>query len=138
MKKQAGIAVGEVLTLMIIFAIFMGIAYTTYQNYTRHTHYQTIVKTITAYKKGVETCYEKHHSLRHCNLGTRYIPRARLAYKKNKLIHTLRVRHGVISVIPSTKYGITSHDTYTLTPTIYKGVVTWKEGGKGVERGYAS
>lgn len=134
-KPKTGFTLMELMIVIAIIGILVAVALPSYQNYTRRAYYTEIVQATLPYKLGVTECYQTVSTLDLCRSGLHGIPQEQ---QNIGLVKRISVgQHGTITVIPNEKHGITSDDTYILTPLLENHRLTWISSGKGVNNGYA-
>ncbi len=107
----------------------------TVQLYDQRSIYSEVVNATAPYRVAVGECYALLEKLDNCNAGTNRIPRA---LGTTGMVKSLTVEKGVITVVPVAGNGITSEDTYIVTPTPQaNGTLVWTASGGGVSKGYA-
>jgi len=138
MHNQSGFTLLELMITIAIVGILAAIAIPSYQDYTRRAAYSEIVIQTSPYKIGVMSCYNLLGTMTGCDTGTNDLPPA--ISGGAGLVASLSVKDGQITVTPNNQKGITSADTYVLTPELPDGTanaVTWVSSGGGVDKGYA-
>lgn len=136
-QLQKGFTLIELMITIAIIGILATIAIPSYQNYTRKAAYSEVVNQTASYKISVMECYHLTGGLGECNAGKNGIP-ANIS-QGTHLINSLNVENGKISIIPNNQKGITSDDTYILTPELPNEThhsVIWQTSGGGVDKGY--
>ena len=129
-----GFTLLELLISIAIISIIVSIAVPSYQNYTRRARYSEIVQASAPYKLAVADCFHQTGDLSDCNNNQYGIPPLK-NYSKG-LIDIIEVQQGKITITPKPQQGISSDDTFILTPEIDDSQLHWLSSGGGVERGY--
>ncbi len=133
-KIETGFSLIELLVVIIIIAIISSIAIPSYSTYMKRARYSEIVQAAAPYKLSVIECYSQNQDLSNCNSGNQYIPGS----ITSGMIKSIIVTNGVITITPIDQHGITSADTYILTPTIADGQLTWSKSGGAIIKGFVS
>ncbi len=135
LKSVQGFTLIELMITVTIVAILAAIAIPSYLNYTRRAYYSEIVLATAASKLGITECFQTIGTLTGCSSGTNHVPPA--ITTNTGAVASLSATNGVITVTPVAANGITSTDTYVLTPTVVNNTLTWLSSGGGVTNGYA-
>jgi type IV pilus assembly protein PilA len=99
--------------VVAIIGILAAIALPAYQNYTKKAKFTETVNSTAAVKSAVEVCAQVNNALTNCTGNSNGIPA--------DITGRLTTAAGVIvATNPDTTLG-----TYTLTPTLANGAVTW-------------
>lgn len=111
MTNQKGFTLIELMIVVAIIGILAAIALPAYQNYTRKAEFTETVNSTAAVKSAVEVCAQVNGALGTCDGGASGIP--------NDIVGSLTTADGVIVATHATL------GTYTLTPALAGGAVTW-------------
>lgn len=130
-----GFTIIELLITLAIIAIIVVIAIPSYMNYTKRAYYSKVVQAAAPYKLGVSECYHNTGALTKCDAGSNGVPTALTTPKD--AVASIAVTNGIITVTPVAAKGVTTTDTYVLTPTASNNILTWTASGGGVTAGYA-
>ena len=137
MHTQNGFSLIELMIVVAIIGILIAVALPSYQTYIRRAHYVEIVQAATPYKMSVQECFQVMNDLSECGAGQNGVMTG--TDTSTGMIQSIQIDNaGKITVIPQTKYGLTTADDYVLTPTITQGQLRWTTGGGGVAHGYAN
>lgn len=120
-KAMGGFTLMELLIAIAIVGILAAIAIPSYLTYVRKSQYTEIIQTADTYKTAVAACIQKLNTATGCNAGTNGIPTFSGPVGN---VNTVGVTNGVILVTPTASV-FAATDTYTLTPTLTNGAVTW-------------
>ncbi|MBT0585542.1 pilin [Alteromonas oceanisediminis] len=114
MTNKKGFTLIELMIVVAIIGILAAIALPAYQNYTRKAEFTETINSTAAVKSAVEVCVqiEGAANIAECDGGKNGIP--------NDITGTLTTTDGVIVATNGDGLG-----TYTLTPAIAGGAVTW-------------
>ncbi len=130
-RIETGFSLIELLVVIIIIAIISSIAIPSYSSYMKRARYSEIIQAAAPYKLSVIECYSENQDLSNCNSGNQYIPGS----VTSGIIKSIIVSDGVITITPIDIHGITSADTYILTPKISDGQLSWSKSGGAVNKG---
>jgi len=123
-NTQKGFTLIELMIVIAIIGILAAIALPAYQTYTQRANYTEVVMAATGPKTGVELCAQTTASLTGCTSGTNGVP-TNIAAANGGVASVTTGANGVIVVVPVVQNGIVAANTYTMTPTLVAGKVTW-------------
>lgn len=131
--KSTGFTLIELMIVVAIIGILATIALPAFKLYTIKSRYTEIVLAAQPYKLGVETCLQNGKSLADCDAGRYGIPPA--VNSSQGQIASITVTDGQITITPEDTHGLTSSDTYILTPS-NNIPIRWAVSGGAVTAGY--
>ncbi|QUM79068.1 prepilin-type N-terminal cleavage/methylation domain-containing protein [Moritella sp. 5] len=129
--QQQGFTLIELMIVVAIVAILAGVGMPAYQNYTKKAQFSEVIGATGAYKTGVEICLNLTDK-ESCDAGTNSIPTAITSAATGSFVKSVAVSDGVITATATGASGA----TYTLTPAIDNGLVSWTKGGNCKDGGY--
>ncbi|MDM7859547.1 prepilin-type N-terminal cleavage/methylation domain-containing protein [Alteromonas sp. ASW11-36] len=112
MTNKKGFTLIELMIVVAIIGILAAIALPAYQNYTRKAEFTETINSTAAAKSAVEVCAQVEGNLADCDGGTNGIPA--------NVVGVLVTTDG--EIVATNQNGL---GTYTLTPALAGGVVTW-------------
>ncbi len=113
----------ELLIGIGIVGILASISIPTYLNYTKKSYFSEIVTVGDSYKGAVASCIETTGNISDCDAGTYGIPPN--ITTPSGAVSSTSVVNGVITIVPASGNGISSSETYILTPTITSSGTVW-------------
>ncbi|WP_392340230.1 prepilin-type N-terminal cleavage/methylation domain-containing protein [Moritella marina] len=133
-KAQQGFTLIELMIVVAIVAILAGVGMPAYQNYTKKAQFSEVIGATAAYKTGVEICLNMT-DINSCTTGGNSIPDAITSAVDGSVVKEIAVDKGVITATSS--LGASgSEATYTLTPVITAGIISWTASGSCSTAGY--
>lgn len=133
-KAQQGFTLIELMIVVAIIGILASVAMPAYQNYTKKAKFSEVVLAATPYKLAVEICAQTTTSsgattITACGGGG--------ANAVNGVPADISTAAGLVASVGTTAAGVITvtgtadvdSKTYTLTPTLLAGKVTWAVGG---------
>lgn len=132
--QSKGFNLIELLITIAIIAVLAVIAIPSYQNYTKRVYFNEVIQDTDPFKAGVIACYQAISTLTGCDGDVNHVP-TNITTAKGALA-SITVTNGVITATPVAKNGISSSDTYILTPTVQNNALTWTVSGGCVTGGY--
>jgi prepilin-type N-terminal cleavage/methylation domain-containing protein len=125
MQSQKGFTLIELMIVVAIIGILAAVALPAYQNYTMRARYTEVTSVADGYKTAVAMCISSLNGRVGCSNGTNDIP----ATVATGYVASVAVADGVILVTPNGNGSIPAAATYSLTPVIANGAITWTVGG---------
>ncbi|GGD64788.1 pilin [Lacimicrobium alkaliphilum] len=123
MTNNKGFTLIELMIVVAIIGILAAIALPAYQNYTQKARFTEITNATAAAKTAVEICAQTGTPLADCDGGSNGIPDNVPA---GAGIIGLTTTDGEIVATKPTDSSITGAGTFTLTPQLAGGAVTWE------------
>lgn len=118
--NQHGFTLIEVMVVVAIVAILSAIAVPGYQNYIRKAALIDVLRTVTAFKTGVELCSFDSPAFAGCNSGQGTIP----ADSPGRYIKSARAENGVVTVLGNSSLAALTVST-TPAKNPHNGITVW-------------
>lgn len=135
-QPRSGFTLIELLVGILIVSILVGVAIPSCQHYAKKSYYSEIVQTADRYSLAVDMCLHEFNGKKiECNANHNGVP-PDVNFGVGQ-VNSVKVINGVITVTPKNINGITSQDTYILTPIYKDGSVEWISSGGGCESNLA-
>lgn len=132
--KWKGLTLLEFLISVVIISALVIAAIPTYQHYSKKAYYSDLIQASFRYQTAVTQCLTTgKHKLAECNGGEHGIPANRT--QGRRMVDSIIVKAGVITVTPKARHGITADQTYILTPQVTTEGVRWQVSGGGCHAG---
>ena len=127
----------ELMIVIAIIGILTILVVPSYQIYLRRAHYVEITQAATPLKLSVQECFQVTNKIEECGAGQNGVPTG--DDSTNGLVQSAKIDStGKIIITPKSEYGLTTLDTYILTPVVKHGQLLWTSEGGGVAHGYAN
>ncbi len=130
---MAGFSLLECLIALGIMAILTALSIPSYLRYTKRAYFMEVMQATAPYQFGVALCAQTNGGLGECNDGENGIPPA-ITHQHH--IASLTVHHGIIKAIPEKEHGLSSQDSYVLTPELDSTGLHWQRSGGAVQHGF--
>ncbi|MEW9797236.1 pilin [Alteromonas sp. CYL-A6] len=126
-SNQKGFTLIELMIVVAIIGILAAIALPAYQNYTQKARFTEVTNATAAVKSAVEVCAQTTNDLANCDGGTNGIPADVVASAAgaDPDIVGLSTTNGVIVATAHGDMDVPGAGTFTLTPALNNGRVTW-------------
>ncbi|MFT5806747.1 MAG: type IV pilus assembly protein PilA [Moritella dasanensis] len=121
--QQQGFTLIELMIVVAIVAILAGVGMPAYQGYVKKAEFTEVISATAPYKVGVEICVNLV-DITSCNGGTNSIPVNIASAAAGSVVNKITVAGGKITA-ESNLGASGSQATYTLTPTVTAGLITW-------------
>ncbi len=134
-KKQQGFTLIELMIVVAIIGILASVALPAYQTYTKKAKFTEVVLATNGAKVAVEICAQDQavSPIVACGAGQNGVP-ANVAVATGFVATVATVANGTITATAINTNGLAG-ETYTLTPALATGQVTWTKGGTCIAAG---
>lgn len=125
MRKFSGFTLIELLMVLVIIGVLAAVAVPQYSAYAKKAKFSEVVAAVAPVKMAVEICLQKNNALTSCDTGTE-VGADLTAAAIGSYVASVTIT-GTTAIIVATGDSTTFGEskTYTLTPTLSSGSVTW-------------